>query len=72
VWRTTLRERRACGRTVDSQEALLFEQRSKNFCLFGARVEAMLTPYKQKFFGSFSQKRTACSPASAAPGKNPP
>jgi hypothetical protein len=42
------------------KKALLFEKRSKNYCSFGVRVGATLTPYKQKFFSSFSQKRTAC------------
>jgi hypothetical protein len=40
------------------KKALLFEKRSKNFCLFGVRGAATRTPYKQKFFGSFFQKRT--------------
>jgi len=44
---------------VSSKEALLFEKRSKNFWLFGVRVGATLIYYERKFFGSFSQKRTA-------------
>jgi hypothetical protein len=43
---------------VTRQQALLFEKRSKNFCLYGARGAATRRLYKQKFFGSFSQKRT--------------
>jgi hypothetical protein len=42
------------------QKALLFKKRSKNFLSIGARVAATRAPYKQKFFGSFFQKRTAC------------
>jgi hypothetical protein len=42
------------------KKARLFEKRSKNFCPFGVRVGVTLTPYKQEFFGSFLQKRTAC------------
>jgi hypothetical protein len=42
------------------KKALLFKKRSKNFCPFGVRVVVTLTLYKQEFFGSFLQKRTAC------------
>jgi hypothetical protein len=45
---------------TDSKKALLFEKRSKNFCPFSVRVGATLAPYRQEFFGSFLQKRTAC------------
>jgi hypothetical protein len=48
-------------------KAPLFEKSSKNSCPFGVRVRATRTPYKQKFFGSFSQKRTASFRPPAAP-----
>jgi hypothetical protein len=48
-------------------KALLFEKRSKNLCPFGVRVGATRTPCKQKFFGSFSQKRTASFCSGFAP-----
>jgi uncharacterized membrane protein len=44
---------------LDRKEGLLFEKRSKNFYLLGARVAAARVFGLQKFFGSFFQKRTA-------------
>jgi hypothetical protein len=42
-----------------AKEALLFEKRSKNFCYLSVRPMATAYLKKQKFFGSFFQKRTA-------------
>jgi hypothetical protein len=41
-----------------NKKALLFEKRSKNFGLFAHRLYQHATHQKQKFFGSFLQKRT--------------
>jgi hypothetical protein len=42
--------------THRQEEELLFEKRSKNFCLCGLRAVVTLALYKQEFFGSFFKK----------------
>jgi hypothetical protein len=47
-------------RLREERRQLFFEKSTRNFCPFGVRVGATPMPYKQEFFGSFLQKRTAC------------
>jgi hypothetical protein len=50
----------ALGLTHGSKEALLFEKKKQKLLQFEAPVRSNAHPNEQKFFGSFSQKRTAC------------
>jgi hypothetical protein len=53
--------------TQRQEESTSFGKKSKNFWPFDVRVVVTLTLYKQEFFGSFLQKRTACFLLFAAP-----
>jgi hypothetical protein len=49
---------RGRSRSARSKKALLFEKRSKNFGFLAGRLNRTHALPKQKFFGSFLQKRT--------------
>jgi hypothetical protein len=54
-----------------AKKALLFEKRSKNFCLLARALRLRPCPNNKKFFGSFFQKTTPSLLAAAVASQSP-